>query len=223
MQTLRSAVSDINNDLASVDLDSRFSYRFIASKLKGKIENIFRQDSVDRNILNLNEIWKPLKCIDLQDADPTSCSDFYEYCDCLKRSVKKIPQVYNSKYGNFIKILAVNKDIEFKQIKPFEYKDIKNREFRSKRINYFWIEEDYLYMPDCFIEEVSGYGIFKDSQEADLFNGLIGPCYLPLDSVLLAPQYIIDAAKTAVSTELFNINKRITQDSDPDENINNKN
>lgn len=222
MQTLRSAVSDINNDLAAVDLDSRFSYRFIASKLKGKIETIFRQDSIDRTIFNLNEIWKPLRCIELEDANEESCSEYYEYCDCLKKSVKKIPQVFSGKYGNFIKILSVNRDIEFKQIKPFEYKEIKNREFKSKKIKYYWIEDDYLYLPDCFLEEVKGYGIFKDSQEADLFNGDIGPCYLPLDSVLLAPTYIIDAAKTAVGTELAQINRRIVPDSNPDENTNSK-
>lgn len=222
MQTLRSAISDINNELASVDLDSRFSYRFIASKLRGKIETIFRQDSTDRNILTINEIWKPLHCIQLQDADSNTCSTYYEYCDCLKKSVKKIPSVYHTKFGNLIKIMTVDRSIEFKQIKPFEYKDIARREFRSNRIKYYWIEEGYLYLPDCTIEEVIGYGVFKDSQEADLFNGDIGPCYLPLDSTLLVPDYILDVAKQAISTELAQINKRLVQDNNPNLNTNEK-
>lgn len=222
MQTLRSAISDINNELASVDLDSRFSFRFIASKLRGRIETILRQDSTDRNILTINEIWKPLHCIALQDADSQTCSSYYEYCDCLKKSTKKIPSVYTGKFGNFIKIMVVDRSIEFKQIKPFEYKDIKKREFRSKKIQYFWIEEGYLYIPDCTIEEVIGYGIFKDSQEADYFNGDIGPCYLPLDSTLLIPDYILDVAKQAVVSELAQINKRLVQDNNPNLNSNEK-
>jgi hypothetical protein len=222
MQTVRSAVSDINNELASVDLDSRFSYRFIASKLRGRIENILRQDSTDRNILTISEIWKPLRCIQLEDADSISCSSYYEYCDCLKKSIKKIPSVYTGKYGNFIKIMVLDRSIEFKQIRPFEYKDIKRREFRSKKVQYFWIEEGYMYVPDCTIEEVIGYGIFKDSQEADLFNGDVSACYLPLDSTLLVPDYILDVAKQAVVGELAQINKRLVQDNNPNLNSNEK-
>lgn len=222
MQTLRSAISDINNDLAAIDLDSKFSLRFIASKLRGKIETIFRQDSVDRNILNINEIWAPLTCIKLEDISAEICSTLYEDCDCLKKSTKKIPQVYTTKYGNLFKILTVNKGIEFKMIKPFEYKDIKTREFKSNKIKYYWIEEGYLYLPDCFIEEVTGYGVFKDSQEAALFNGTIPECYMPLDSVLLVPDYILDVAKTAISAELAQINRRIVPDNNPNINSNDK-
>lgn len=222
MQTLRSAVSDINNDLSAIDLDTRFSIRFITSKLKGRLETIFKQDTLDRTILTISDIWKQLDCIALEDADESACSEYYEYCDCLKKSVKKIPKVYTSKYGNLFKIVTVNRDTEFKQIRPFEYKDIARREFKSKKIKYFWVEDDYLYLPDCAIEEVKGYGIFKDSQEADLFNGEASPCYLPLDSIIQVPDYILDVAKQDVVNNLAQINRRIQPDNNPDLNTNTK-
>lgn len=223
MKKLNQAISDINNDLAAFNLDDRFSRRFIASKLKGKIELLLKQDTVDRTIFTINELWKSINCIELEDVQYEICSQFYEYCKCLKKSKKRIPETYTGKYGNFIKILTVDNSIEFKQTKPFLYKDIANREFKSKRIKYYWIEDGYLYIPDeCYLEEVKGYGMFKDSQEADVFNGTIPNCYLPLDSELLVPDYILDVAKSAIVQELAQINKRLVRDENPDLNTNQK-
>jgi hypothetical protein len=151
MQTLRQAISDIVNDLRAYNLDDRFSFRFLANKLKGKIETFIKQDSEVRAIFNINEIWKAIPCVELEDADYGVCSEYYDYCDVLKRSKIKLPDVYTGRYGNFIKVLNVNNSNEYKQIKSFEYKDIKRREYRNKSIKYFWVEDGYLYIPDILI------------------------------------------------------------------------
>lgn len=222
MTTLRKAISDIAIDLKAYNLDDKYSYRFIASKLKGNIETFLKQDSLDRTILNINELWKPIYNIALETSYDPSLNIYYDSKDYIKKSIKKIPEVYISKYGNLIKIVNINNTGEYKQIKSFEYKDIKNREFKNKRSKYFWIEDGYLYIPDSDVEEVRGYGLFKDSQEADLFNGTVDCCYKPLDSVLLVPEYIITIGRKEVVTELASINKRLIEDSNPDENQNDK-
>jgi len=211
IKTLRQAISNVNDDLKSSNLDDRFSYRFIGRKLIKRIETFLKQDSLDRSIFNINEIWKPLKCIELKD-DYSYYGDYY-----IKRSCNKIPEVYTGKYGNFIKILNIKNSMEYKQCKPFEYKDLKNREFQNKRIKYFWIEEGYLYIPDSEVNEVKAFGLFKDSQEADFFNGVVDCCYKPLDSELLVPDYIVDIAIKDIVQELRNINKTLNEDTNPNQ------
>lgn len=215
IKTLRQVISTVVDDLKSVNLDDRFSYRFIGRKLTKRIETVLKQDSVDRTIFNINEIWKPLKCIELKDVPLSECS--YDSCETIKKSCKPIPKVYTGKYGNYIKILNVKNSMEYKQCKPFEYKDIKNRQFQNKKIKYFWIEEDYLFIPDSDVEDVKGFGLFKDSQEADFFNGTVDCCFKPLDSELLIPDYIIDIAIKDVVSELRQINKTLPQDTNPNQ------
>lgn len=222
MQTLRSAVSDIINDLRAYNLDDKFSFRFLSNKLMGKIDIFVKQDSDLRTLFSINEIWKPIPCIELEDAPNEVCSEFYDGDYILKRSKRKIPRVYTGRSGNFIKILNVTGSNEYKQIKSFEYKDIKNREYKNKKTKYFWIENDYLYIPDVEIEEVKGIGMFKYSVEVDHFNKSCDECYKPLDSDILVPDYIVDLAKTATLTELAQINKRTVVDESPDLNSNKK-
>lgn len=218
-ETVRQAVSDIINDLKSTNIDDKYSFRFLASKLYNKIDFFLKQDSADRNILLLTELWKPLKKIKLEEAAYINNEFYYDYCLILKKSKFKIPKVFQTKYGNLIKILNILNSIEYKQIKPFEYKEIKNREFVDKRIKYFWIEDDYLYIPDSDVEEVRGYGLFKNTKEVDLLNGNENCCYKILDSEILVPDYILALAKQEVIKELRQINKTIKEDQNP--NLNN--
>lgn len=222
MTTFRKAISDIVQDLKSYNLDDKYSYRFLTSKLKGNIENFLKQDSVDRTILQINELWKPLNNISLKDAYDSTFNIYYDSKDTLKKSVYKIPEVYVTKYGNLIKIVNINNSLEYKQIKSFQYQDNKNREFSTKKAKYFWIEDGYLYIPDSDVEEVRAYGLFKDSQEVDVCNGSIDCCYKPLDSVILAPDYIITISKQQVVVDLASINKRMIEDSNTDQNPNSK-
>lgn len=222
MQTLRKVVSDIQNDLKSSNLDDRFSFRFLSSRFIGRAETILKQDISDRGILNINEIWKPLNHIELEDSSFDIFSIVYDGDEILKKSKKRIPETYATKYGNLLKILNINSTMEYKEIKPSQYKDKINREFVNKRIKYYWISDGYLYLPDSFVEEVKGFGVFKDSQQVDYFNGIIDEYYKPLDSVITLPSYIIDVAKKDVVNDLIRTNKAIVSDENPDLNQNNK-
>lgn len=222
METLRKVVSDITTSLKATNLDDRFSFRFLASIFTGRAETILKQDIQDRNILLINELWKPLRCIELQDSSFDVCNILYEGDEILKRSKKKIPITYATKYGNLIKILNIKGSMEYKQIKPSQYKDIINREFVNKKTKYFWIVDNYIYIPDVSTEEVKGLGIFIDSQEADFFNGDIDCCYKPLDSIVTLPKYIIDIAKQDVINNLVKTNRPINSDENPDLNSNDK-
>ena len=222
MQTLRKVVSDIVSDLKSANLDDRFSFRFLASKVIGRAETILKQDIADRALLTINDLWKPLQHIELQDSSFDIFSIVYDGDEQLKRSKKKIPETYATKYGNLIKIMNINSSMEYKEIQPSQYKDKVNREFVNKKIKYFWISDGYLYIPDSFVEEVKGFGVFKDSQAVDHFNGIISCCYKPLDSVVTLPSYIIDIAKKDIVNDLMRSNKAIVEDNNPDLNSINK-
>lgn len=221
MQSLRSAISDIITDLRSYDLDDKYSYRFLANKLKGNIENFFKQDVVDRTILKINDLWKPLHNVRLKQARDASVNAYFDDPQVAVKSIHRIPDAYNCKYGTLIKVMNLNNSLEYIQIKPFEYKDINNREYPSRKVKYYWIDDGYLYIPNSETDEVKIYGLFKDSQEADLFNGNVDCCYKPLDSILLVPDYLLTISKKQVVLDLLQ-EKQIPPDENPNLNSNEK-
>jgi hypothetical protein len=219
LKTYRQVISDIINDTKSNTLDDRLSFRFLYSKLLGRIETILRQDSQDRNILNLSSIWYPIKCLELQSFRDSDCTTLYEDDSDLMVSCVKIPKVFSGKNGEFIKVLNINNSVEYKKTKPFLYRDMKNREYFNKNTKYFWIEDDYIFIPDSQVTSVKLFGMFKNSKEADYLNNEVDKCFKILDSLILAPDYIIDVAKRDIVTEIRNINKTLVQDENP--NLNN--
>ena len=222
LKTYRQVISDIINDLNALSIDDKFSYRFLYSKFIGRLESIIRQDSSDRGILNLSSIWYPIKKIEMVDYKKSNNNLNCDVYTDLMVSCDKLPKTFSGKNGDLIKILNINNSAEYKQTKSFLYKDIRNREFLNKKIKYFWIEEGYLFIPDSNVEEVRGYGMFKNSKEVDLINGDSDKCFKILDSLVLAPDYIIDISKRDVVNELRNVNKTIVKDENPDQNSINK-
>lgn len=220
MQKYREVVSDIISTLKANNVDDKMSlsYRFILFKFMDKADIFLKQDADQRKILKINGLWKPLNPIELiDDSNVSNNLDLLESYP-IKRSRKKIPITYSTNFGSLIKILNVNNSLEYKQIRPFDYKEIQRREYINKRVKYFWIDDGYLYIPDSDVEQVRGFGLFRNSLEADHFNGKIDCCYKPLDSDILLPDYIISLSKTETIKELLGSLKQIQEDEFPNSN-----
>lgn len=210
-QTLREVCSDIINDVKAYNLDDRLSYRYVKNKLIDKAEYFVRQDAEARKLQKIIDLWQPIDCIDLVEVPANYCGDVS--CKTVMKSVIKLPESYQTNYGNLIKVFNIDYTKEYTLTTPALYKDEKNRKFPSNK-SYYWVIGGYIYIPDSTVEVISVLGMFKES----LQNG----CNKPLDSKFSFPDYIKTIAKQEVLKELLT-GKQIPQDEKPNLNTNIKN
>lgn len=218
MQTLRQICSDLATDIKSLNLDDRLSFRYLANKFKDKIAYFLRQEARSREIVKAMGAWKTLDCIELEDAPKACCPDVPELVN-LRRSIKEIPEAYNTNYGVLIKVLTIGGK-ELKHINSFDYNDYINREYAANK-EVFWLQDKRIYIPNSCLDLVTGVILAKDPLEVDKFNGKTSACVSPLDGQIDYTDYLIMLAKTEVLRDL-GIGKTVVEDEKGDDNTNRK-
>lgn len=217
--TNRQLISDIISELRSMNIDDRISYRFILSRLKDKTRLFVKQDLDSRRLFKITSIWKPINCIDLCPVSAIECGCDIPNCEVVMKSKIKIPKTFDTTYGTLLKILTIDKKSEYKQTTPIEYIDLMKRPFASKKFKYFWIEDEYIVIPNSKVENVYGIGLFENPHEIDNING-VSDCIKPLDSLFPCPGHLLDIVKKETIIELAKILKGIPEDEKPNQNSN---
>lgn len=219
MPTLRNILSTLAADVKALNLDDRISYRYLASKFYNKIDYYLRLEARSREIYSDLSSWKVIQCVTMEEVPLTTCGNI-ESCSAVYRSKIKIPEVFKSNYGLIIKVFSIDGSREFKLIKPFEYKDYINRPY-NKNVYVFWLENNYIIIPDRYIESVKVMLIPKNASEVDKINGTLDKCSSPLDGEVSFPDYLVTLALKDVFTELAG-RGGIMEDEKGDDNTNKK-
>lgn len=217
-KTVREIVSELATDIRAMNLDDRVSFRYLYSKFKGKVEYFLRLESKSREILKDVNVWKTISCVELEDVNNNTCG-YIDNCSSLKRSKIKLPKAMNSSYGPIIKVFTIDGRTELSITKSSEYTDYTNREYSSKKIAY-WIEDQYLYIPNTTIQAVKVMLIPENEAEVDALNNSTGGCTSALDATVSYPDYIITLAKQEVLKEISGVYKQIIEDEKGDNNTN---
>lgn len=221
MPTLREIVSTLATDARALNLDDRISYRYLVSKFQSKISYFLRLEARSREIFKDLSLWKPIRCVYLEDV-VEGCCGYIDECKTLKRSKIKIPEAFNTNYGLLIKVFTLDNNIQFKFIKSIDYKDDIKREYGSSDNYVFWLEDEYIFIPDYPFEAVKVYILPKNPSEVDKINGDLNKCSSPLDGKVSYPEYLIKLAIDEVRNELVSQYKAITEDENGDDNTNKK-
>jgi hypothetical protein len=102
------------------------------------------------------------------------------------------------------------------------YINIAKREYKGNQL-YYWIENDYLYMPHN-IDVVLLSGLFIDTSEVTKWNDEnVKACHNFLDSQSSFPDWLRMDIIRVVIQEIGGTRMRITADEKPDENSNIRN
>lgn len=220
IQTCRQFVSDVVGSLRSLGIDDRIPSRLVLSKGRDTLKTLFKQDVDSRRVLKTTDIWMTIPCFHLCKVDAQECGDI-PHCDFLMKSELQLPEVFETSYGDMVKVFTLDGNKEYNQTQIFAYKDIKNREYKDAGQRYFWILDRHIYIPDSEVKEVMIIGLFMFPYEVTkLIQG--DDCLFPLDSFFPAPDYLLSIVKQEVIKELATIYKRLPVDSDPDGNPNKK-
>lgn len=220
MATFRQHISDIVTELKAYNLDDSIPYKFIAHKLQDEAQVLLKQDSEYRKLLKNPSIFLTIDCLDLQDAEPGECGCDVRDLISLKKSCRRLPDVYESSYGNIIKVLTVDYAHTFTRVDPFSYKDYKNRRFGPKR--FFWEIDGYIFIPDSMVDSVMVIGAFKYNNEVDEINKGVKNCTGYLDAEFNFPDYITSIAKSETIKKLSSVFLQIPNDDNPNLNTSQK-
>jgi hypothetical protein len=222
-KTYKDILSELASDVRSFNLDDRISFRYLYSKLNGKLEYFLKLESKSREIAKDPTVWKTINCVELEDSNNTVCG-FIDGCNTLKKSKTTLPEAQVLSTGLSLKVFTIDGLTELQIIQSREYKDYITREYKTTKLAY-WIENNYLYIPNTDIEAVRITLMPKDPAAVDAANGIssgTGTCSGPLDSTINYPDYLITLAKQEVLKELTGAYKAITEDEKGDLNTNNK-
>jgi hypothetical protein len=222
--TNRQIISDIMSDLRAVDLDDRISKRFILNKLRSYAVTFIKRDAESRRLINLTDLWTDVSCVEMCEVPLVDCcNEDIPDCTTVMRSKHKIPDTYETFYGEMLEVHNPTYAKEFRQTTPKAYKNIKLREFQDKRIKYYWLSNGYLIIPDSMVRIVTIRGVFANPAEALKLNTCIkqdNTCPKLLDQPFVCPDYLLSVVKQETLKDLFGFYKRSVVDENPDLNNN---
>ena len=217
--TLRQFIGQVRGTLNSWNLDDYIPNKLIILIGQSYADLFIKQDADNRKLLNsLNNITV-YDCFALEDYDFTDCSNLtYQKCKSLKRSVKKLPELYvtNTNF-NLIVVTSVDRSVVYTPTNILNYANILNRQFKSKT-KYFWIENGYLIIPDSDIEQVAIYAYSKPIGLIDTKNK--NNCFNYLDQEFKIPSYLVANVIKYTLQDLANYNKRMIKDENSNLNTN---
>src|SRR5690606_19843318 len=100
--------------LKSMNFDDRISKRLLLSNFASKITVLFKQDADGRRVFSISDIWKSIDCLPMEKVTTNVCGDV-PGCKFLMKSVYKIPNSYQSSFGNIVKVMTLDTNKEYSQ------------------------------------------------------------------------------------------------------------
>lgn len=224
MSTVRETIYLVRNGLRSVNLDDRISNRFIYQLLLKYTSLFIKRESDSRRIWKMTNLFQSLPgCIELEEAPlAEACPGLIlPGCETVMKSKEPIPGSFQSIYGNFLTITTLDGMKKFEYKEPSVYGRVKKREFTAPSIGYYWLDEEYLIIPDG-PEAVLVRGLFiKDlsqEQTSSTKGGSFpyGGCQGILDSQFIVPSYLEGDVVRQVLQDIRSITSTLQPDEQPD-------
>lgn len=221
-------VSRVINGLNALNKDEHISKRYILRIGQNKSKFYIAQKLLDKSLYRETNLFKTIECMRLDEEETIKCG-IHEFmrCDSLMKSRKKIPGlVYNRLGSSVISITSLNGDIEFKAISPKGYVNSKKRKtVQQLKLKYFYIQDNYLYLPDSNIEYVTITYIPFDESEVDAASECDGKELVDCKSIWDYEFKVPDKLSEQVITETIqevSMKKRVPPDENPNGNQNMK-
>ena len=178
---------------------------------------LIKRETESRKLFKITSLFQTLPCVEMIPAPESECGPGIN-CSNLQRSKKRIPKTYLTNFGSLIQVFNVLRNVDYKEVTPTQYKNIKLQKYKSKDTKYFWIDDDYLYIPDSEVEFVIVSMLSPSGSDVEEFNTEKASCSGFLDSEFPAPPYMISTILAETLSHVFN-RKRVPSDEDPNLNL----
>jgi len=156
--------SRILNTLKSLSKDNRTPRRYVLKVAQEKAKFLIGQKLGESSLYREQNLYSTLECMEMEKADLIKCPIIeFRSCKQLMRSKKQLPELIHSKYGASVKeVTSLDGEFLLLPITPYQYRLNKQRKDGLKGENFFYIKDNYLYIPELEVKMVQVVLITQD-------------------------------------------------------------
>lgn len=231
MSTLRELVSGIRSMHRIMSTDSMITDRAIASEIKSVSLLLIKRETNLRKLWATDTLFTTIPCLEMVEVPISECCSYSEHLT-IARSRHKLPKIAEGNYNYVIQgvysiTVMGGQGKKLKEISINRYLNMLNLPAK-KNEEYFWINNDYLYVTSPMVEKVRISALFSN----DVPNDIMYPsgddcgcdaevtdkdyCMNPLDKEFWLPGYLEAQVEDMVSKSLretyFNIQQDVSSE-----------
>jgi hypothetical protein len=224
MATYREYISEIIKDARLLYVDQYVPNGYIYHKLISKARSIIKRDSDNRRLFSQSHIFHTINRFWLE-PDETNFFGVgnYDHDRFFMKSKVPLPEAFTTYTGLAVIINTIQpSNKQFVEISFDRYREVMIREYRDRRMIYYWWQDRYLVLPDVHYRAVRIDGLFINPLEIKLINGTMSDCDRLLDQPFCCPEYLMDDVRNAVVIDVLKEYSAARPDDVPDMNESNK-
>lgn len=211
--------SVVQNSLNSLSLDDYLSEEYIYSVGISIAQLLIKREADTRKLFKNTALFQSLPCVEMITVPINECGYNFS-CKTLQRSEKKLPTAYLTNFGSLLQVFNITKDLDYKEVSPMQYKEIRNQKYKPRGTKYFWLDNGYLYIPDSEVEVVTVSILSPEILAMAEISNSKG-CISALENAFPVPDYMVSTVINETVSHIFN-SKRINKDENPNMNVNEK-
>lgn len=165
MSTLRNLVSTVRGSHKLLSTDGMVTDRLIAAEIKTSAFLLLKRETNLRKLWQTDTLFTTINCLEFQEVPISDCCEYVDDCTIAK-SKFKIPRISEGNYGYLIQgVWSINamggRGRKLKEITINRYINLLKLPF-TKKEEYYWIVNDYLYVTNPFIKAVRMAAFFEE-------------------------------------------------------------
>lgn len=192
--TNKQVVSRIKNQFNLTSKDTQKNDRFILFTAKNIAESYISKRLNDKRLFRQDNLYNEISCVEMESVDIYKC-DLVEFrsCEKLVKSKLKLPSLVYSKLGNTIKeVTSIDGKYLFKPNTISQYRRDSKRKKTKKLLEYFYVKDGYLYLPESEIKMVNIYVLSLDLYESEENSTCKKGCKSAWDYEFIAPSDLLE-------------------------------
>lgn len=214
--TNNEVVSRITNGYQLLNKDDRINRRYILQVARDTAKFLISQKLRDKSLFREDNLFTTIDCFELEKKDKFEC-DIVEFksCEKLMKSIKELPPLVYSRYGNSIKeVTAIDYHKEFKKSTISQFRRNKKRELKADS-SFYYVRDNFLYIPESEVESVSLYILTVDEYLAMKSSSCNeNPCKSAWDYEFKIPDKLLKPLFDIVREEI-GLHKQLVEDTNP--------
>lgn len=216
MATLRDLISDVRSTHRILSTDAWITDRAIASEIVDASLLLIKRETNLRKLWATDTVFTTIPCLEMIEVPITDCASFAEDIT-IARSRYKLPRIAEGNYNYVIQgVYSINvlsgKGKRLKEISINRYLNLMKLP-TIKNEEYFWINDDYLYITNSNVELARISALFEEAIPKEFIFCEDCPCsgnnvdldeYCknPLDKEFFLPGYLRKQALDLTSASL---------------------
>jgi hypothetical protein len=222
MTTVGDSISRVRNVLKAVKEDPFLTDRFIYSIVMKHAKALIKRESDMANIFKYTSLFNEIPCLELIEVDriEACCSGIRTGCT-FKRSKYKLPSLFELNIGPVIKaVTSIDYSQDLVRTQPELYITLtKTSSFKYNKQKYYWVLNDYLYLPNADWDAVRIQAMFDESISAELCGLEQNNCVIEQERELTIPEHLFTEIEQLVVTEILTAGQIPSDGADDSQNV----